>query len=132
MGAFEILDNISGYHEYDISDAQKLRFVSDSLCRMTGYSKDELTDSEYGYTGLLCEDDREKYLSFLRRMLRGGEGAYSEKYHIKKKDGNIIFVKDSVNVKRGKDGKLTGYSVVVDITDTYAAYSIEFGFYMCR
>ena len=119
MGAFEILDNISGYHEYDISDAQKLRFVSDSLCRMTGYSKDELTDSEYGYTGLLCEDDREKYLSFLRRMLRGGEGAYSEKYHIKKKDGNIIFVKDSVNVKRGKDGKLTGYSVVVDITDTY-------------
>ena len=63
MGAFEILDNISGYHEYDISDAQKLRFVSDSLCRMTGYSKNELTDSEYGYTGLLCEDDREKYLS---------------------------------------------------------------------
>ena len=61
MGAFEILDNISGYHEYDISDAQKLRFVSDSLCRMTGYSKNELTDSEYGYTGLLCEDDREKY-----------------------------------------------------------------------
>lgn len=51
-------------------------------------------------------------------MLRGGEGAYSEKYHIKKKDGNIIFVKDSVNVKREKDGKLTGYSVVVDITDT--------------
>ena len=50
MGAFEILDNISGYHEYDISDAQKLRFVSDSLCRMTGYSKNELTDSEYGYT----------------------------------------------------------------------------------
>ena len=70
MGAFEILDNISGYHEYDISDAPKLRFVSDSLCRMTGYSKNELTDSEYGYTGLLCEDDREKYLSFLRRMLR--------------------------------------------------------------
>ena len=31
MGAFEILDNISGYHEYDISDAQKLRFVNDRI-----------------------------------------------------------------------------------------------------
>ena len=28
-------------------------------------------------------------------------------------------MKNSVNVKRGKDGKLIGYSVVVDITDTY-------------
>lgn len=119
MGAFEILDNISGYHEYDLSGTGKLRFVSDSLCRMTGYSKNELTDSEYGYTGLLCEDDRDIYLSFLRRMMSGDEGDYSEKYHIKKKDGNIIFVKDSVNVKREKDGKLIGYSVVVDITDTY-------------
>ena len=64
MGAFEILDNISGYHEYDISDARNLRFVSDSLCRMTGYSKNELIDSEGGYAGILCEDDRETYLSF--------------------------------------------------------------------
>lgn len=80
--------------------------------------KNELTDSECGYAGLLCEDDRDIYLSFLRRMMRGDERDYSEKYHIKKKDGNTIFVKDSVNVKREKDGKLIGYSVVVDITDT--------------
>ena len=118
MGAFEILDNISGYHEYDISDARNLRFVSDSLCRMTGYSKNELIDSEGGYAGILCEDDRETYLSFLRRMA-SGEGDYSEKYRIKKKDGNIICVKDSVNVKREKDGRLIGYSVVIDITDAY-------------
>ena len=118
MGAFEILNNISGYHEYDIADAKNLRFVSDSLCRMTGYLKNELIDSEGGYAGILCEDDRETYLSFLRRMA-SGEGDYSEKYRIKKKDGNIICVKDSVNVKREKDGKLIGYSVVIDITDTY-------------
>ncbi len=118
MGAFEILDNISGYHEYDIADAKNLRFVSDSLCRMTGYSKNELIDSEGGYAGILCEDDRETYLSFLRRMA-SGEGDYSEKYRIKKKDGNIICVKDSVNVKRERDGKLVGYSVLIDITDAY-------------
>lgn len=118
MGAFEILDNISGYHEYDIADAKNLRFVSDSLCRMTGYLKNELIDSEGGYAGILCEDDRETYLSFLRRMA-SGEGDYSEKYRIKKKDGNIICVKDSVNVKRERDGKLVGYSVLIDITDAY-------------
>lgn len=116
MGMFDILDNISGYHEYDLSDMGKMCFVSDSLCCMTGYSKEELCNKEGGYAWLVAECDRETYELFLHRMAQE-EGKNTSEYHIVNKDGSISYVKESVTVKRNADGCLIGYAVLVDISD---------------
>ena len=116
----EVLNNISGFHEYELSEGGRFIFVSDSLCAMTGYEKRGLLDMEDGCIGIVHPDDRDVYTDFLRR-LAGGEKSGVLQYRIVKKDGGIICVKDMASVKRTEDGGRVGCSTLADVTDIVEA-----------
>ena len=66
----EILDcQVSGFHQYRLDPPIHLEYVSRSLCRMTGYEKEELTDGDRDlYERLVHPQDRDVYRSFLSAL----------------------------------------------------------------
>lgn len=113
-----VLDrSISGFHQYLLTDTPRLRFVSGNLCTMLGLSEDELLDgSEDMYALAVHDADREGYLDFING-LGCREGSFSLEYRLVKKDGSVIYVRDTVTVRRLENGSVLGDSVLADITD---------------
>ncbi len=113
----EILDRgISGYHQYILTDPIHLCFVSRNLCDMLGYEKNELlSESEDLYSAIVHPDDKKLYTAFIHK-LKTGEQTLSAEYRILKKNGGVIYVSDTVSVRRLDDGTLAGCSVLTDIT----------------
>jgi len=113
-----ILDkNICGYHQYVLGKNNHLSFASQNLCDMTGYSKDELlSDNEDLYSLLIHPNDRKIHKDFLNDLLKK-EQTLTVEYHIIKKDGTSIFVKDTSQSIKNADATMIAYSVLCDITD---------------
>lgn len=114
----EILNhNISGFHQYVLTDPVHLSFVSKNLCAMTGFSGEELlSEREDCYAALVYPADREVYSDFVHN-LKEKEQTLTTEYRLIKKDGAVLYVSDTVTTKRLDDGTLVGYSVLTDITD---------------
>lgn len=113
----EILrNNISGFHQYTLTDPIHLNFVSQNFCAMTGYTEGELLDeSRDMYESLIHPDDKKKYSDFICK-LSNEEQTLTLQYRIVKKDKSIIYVNDTMTSERSKNGILIGYSVLTDIT----------------
>lgn len=113
----EILNyNISGFHQYVLSEPVHVNFVSESLCEMTGYREDKfLSESEDLYENIVHPADVEQYAEFIHSLSKG-EARLTLQYRIVKKDGDICYVSDTVTSKYLEDGTLVGYSVLTDIT----------------
>lgn len=108
---------ISGFHQYVLTDPVHISYASDNLCDMLGVTARELT----GEAGDLFETfvhpaDRGTYREFINR-LKTGEQTLKEEYRVIRKDGTVLYVNDTVTVRRLDDGTLAGYSVLSDITD---------------
>ena len=114
----EILSQqISGLHQYVLNDPVHISYVSQNLCEMLGISETELLhETQDLYASLVHPADLEKYFAFIHK-LASKEQEFSTEYRLIKKDGTILFVKDTVTVKKQKDGILSGISVLTDITD---------------
>ena len=118
----EILDDISGFHIYNLSDMCICEYVSESLCEMTGYSRDELlasaegNDCLSGYEKLVHVADRQVFDEFIER-LKNGTGKQEAEYRIIGKSGNIMWVRDSAAPKMTDDSGMVAYSVLTDITE---------------
>ena len=108
---------ISGFHQYILNDPIHLCYVSQNLCDMTGYSESELLhENKDLYALLVHPSDLEKYSKFITQLIKTEQTLTCE-YRLKKKDGTVICVRDTVTSKRLDDGSLVGYSVLTDITD---------------
>ena len=108
---------ISGFHQYILNDPIHLCYVSQNLCDMTGYIESELLQENKDlYAQLVHPSDLEKYSKFITQLIKTEQTLTCE-YRLKKKDGTIICVRDTVTSKRLDDGSLVGYSVLTDITD---------------
>lgn len=114
----EILNcNVSGFHQYVLDNTVHLNYVSKNFCDMTGYSEDELlSETEDKYASIVFPADQERYFEFIDKV-SCKETKHSLEYRIRKKDGNICYVNDTITTKLQKDGTLVGYSVLTDITD---------------
>lgn len=114
----EILSHqVSGFHQYVLNDPVHLNYVSYHLCDMVGMHEEELLDdSEDLYAKLIHPADREKYFNFIQNLI-SKEQKLSSEYRLIKKDGTIIYVRDTFTSKKLEDGTLVGYSVLTDITD---------------
>ena len=114
--AGEILENgLSGFHQYIFDGRERLCYVSNSLCKMTGYTKEEFLNEDVDfYASVIHKDDAEIYADFISRLKSSGK-TLSADYRIVKKDGGIIRVRDTVSVS-SCGGRLTGNSVLADIT----------------
>ena len=113
----EILDkHINGFRQYRFGESAIPTFVSQNLCAMTGYSKEELADGKTDrYAALVCPADQAIYQELFQRIARDGASGEAE-YRIVTKDGRTVYVRDTVTVGTDKDGALIGNAVLTDIT----------------
>jgi PAS domain S-box-containing protein len=108
-----ILDNIKeSYYEVDMTGT--LTFFNDSVCELTGYSKNELIGMNYrnyvGHTGV-----KKVYQAFNRVYTTGKSS--STDYEIIRKNGDRRQVDISISLMRNADGMPVGFhGIARDIT----------------
>ncbi len=108
---------ISGFHQYSLNDPIHLTYVSANLCEMVGMTEEQLLDESRDLYALLVHPaDREKYSAFLQK-LKAKDQTVTAEYRITRKDGSVIYVRDTAASKEGVDGTLIASSVLTDITD---------------
>lgn len=114
----EILSRqISGFHQYVLNRPMHLSYVSENLCAMTGYGAQELLhDGEDCYIRLVHPSDRQAYSEFLSRLAERAQSLTVE-YRLIRKDGSVVFVKDTSVSRCSKDGVWFSDSTLTDITD---------------
>lgn len=108
---------ISGFHQYVLTDPVHIGYASKNLCDMLGITEDELlSETEDKYALMVHPADRETYSEFINNM-KQKEQTLKAEYRLIKKSGEVIYVCDTVTVKKESDGILSGYSVLTDITE---------------
>jgi len=109
-----ILSSIEeGYYEVDL--AGNLTFFNDSLCKIYGYSRDELmgmNNRDY-----MTAETAKKTYEIFNRVYRTGEPTKIFDWKFIKKDDSTVDVEISVSLIRDQKGKATGFrGIVRDIT----------------
>jgi PAS domain S-box-containing protein len=102
----------------------KFSSVNKSLCRMVGYSEQELLSLTF--QDITHPDDLETDLAFLHQTLKGKIDSYQMDKRYFRKDGTIIWVQLSVSLVRGHDQKpLFFISQIEDISERKKADELE-------
>ena len=110
-----ILESIEeGYYEVDL--AGNFTFFNDSMCRLLGYSKEELmgmNNRQYTDQG----NGKRLYKAF-NQVYRTGEPGRGFDYEIIRKDGTKRYVETSVSLRKDSSGNPIGFrGIVRDITE---------------
>jgi PAS domain S-box-containing protein len=110
-----ILETIQdGYYEVDI--AGNLTFFNDSLCRLYGYSKDELMGMNY--RRYMDDETAKAVYQTYNTVYRTGKPTEAFGCGIIRKDGTRGFVQVSVSLMRGSTGEPIGFrGIMSDITE---------------
>jgi two-component system cell cycle sensor histidine kinase/response regulator CckA len=109
-----ILENIEdGYYEVDLPG--NFTFFNDSLCRMLGYSKDEMIGM--GNQQYTDEENRKKLFQAFNQVYRTGKPAKGFDWEVFTKDGKKLFGEVSVSLIKDSKGQPTGFrGIARDIT----------------
>jgi len=110
-----ILEDLEdGYFEVDI--AGNLTFFNGSLCRIFGYSKDELIGmNNRQYTD---EENAKKLYQTFNRVYTTGKSDKGFDWELISKDGNKILVEASISPKKDSEGQPIGFQGIVrDVSD---------------
>jgi two-component system, LuxR family, sensor kinase FixL len=98
-----------------IVDGQKFIYVNNALCRIYGYSEDELL-SMHSFIDLIPEEDREEIKNKLRSRLAGHEISDFGETTIMRKDGRIINIEYSMRyMDPSHQGRL--FTLIRDVTE---------------
>src|SRR5208337_374759 len=110
-----ILENIQeAYFEVDLTG--NFTFFNDSLCRLTGCSRQELTGANYSDFSD-TETSRNVFQAF-NKIYKTGEPNEGIDWLIIRKDGTKRYVEASVSLKQDSSGNPTGFKGVIrDITE---------------
>lgn len=111
----KILENIAeGYYEVDLGG--HFTFFNDSVCRILGYTRDELMGmNNRSYTD--PKNAKNLYQAF-NHVYRTGEPFKGFDWEIIRKDGTIRSVEASISLIRDPKGQPTGFrGIVRDITE---------------
>ncbi len=114
----EILnDQISGFHQYRLTDPIHLIYVSQNLCDMLDIGKEDLLDERNDlYAMFVHPADRKKYFDLIHKLAIS-EQTLTEEYRMIKKDGTVIHVRDMITSKKETETSFVGTSILTDITD---------------
>jgi PAS domain S-box-containing protein len=110
-----ILENIEdGYYEVDLPG--DLTFFNDSLCKMLGYSRDEMIGmSNKQYTD---EESREKLFQAFNKVYRTGQPTKGFDWEVIRKDGAKVFGEVSVSLIKDSKGQPIGFrGIARDVTE---------------
>ena len=110
-----ILKNIEdGYYEVDL--AGNLTFFNDSLCRLYGYSKEELMGMNYRqYTD---KETAKKVFQAYNKVYNTGEPSKEFNWQAIRKDGTKTYAELSISLKKDLSGNAIGFQGIIrDITE---------------
>ena len=110
-----ILENIEeGYFEIDLSG--RLTFFNNSICKITGYSRNELTGMNS--RRLTDKDNARKLLEKYNRVYQTGLPAKRVEWTLQTKSGDIRFMGNSVSLIRDSEGNPSGFrGIIRDVTE---------------
>jgi PAS domain S-box-containing protein len=110
-----ILETIrEGYYEIDI--AGNLTFFNDSLCRITGYSKEELMGMNY--RRYEDKESLKKVFQTYNKVYKTGEPIEGFDRQIIRKDGTKRYAEVSVSLQKDSSGKPIGFrGLARDVTE---------------
>jgi PAS domain S-box-containing protein len=109
-----ILENIEdGYYEVDLPG--NFTFFNESLCRMLGYSRDEMIGM--GNQQYTDEENRKKLFQAFNKVYRTGEPTKEFGWEVFRKDGTKLFSEVSVSLIKDLKGQPIGFrGIARDIT----------------
>ncbi|MBQ0004921.1 MAG: PAS domain-containing protein [Clostridiales bacterium] len=121
-----ILENyVGGYRRCYLDKPVHMEFANDNLCSMIGYRAWELTETiESKYTCLVHPEDTEEYNRFFSGFM-DRERCDSITYRMLNKDGESIYVAETMASKRSEDKHLRGFAIICDISDAVAKLSAQ-------
>lgn len=110
-----ILENIQeAYFEVDLEG--HITFFNDSLCRLTGYSRPELTHANYRQFS--DKETLEDVFKAFNKIYKTGESNETLDWLIIRKDGTKRYIEASISLKKDSFGKGNGFKGVIrDITE---------------
>ncbi|MGA3281768.1 MAG: EAL domain-containing protein [Smithella sp.] len=110
-----ILENIQeGYFEVDL--AGNFIFFNDSMCRITGCSKEELTGTNYRQFS--DEENSKIVFQAFNRVYKTGESTEGFDWLIIRKDGSKRYIEASASLQKDAPDKPNGFKGVIrDITE---------------
>lgn len=107
-----------GIHRCYLSDPIHLEYFSDGLCKMLGYTHDEVNEivtPAHRYGLLIHPDDRPIFSAFVGKLAETG-GTQTCEYRMICKDGSSLIVSDTMDAKQNSSGIMYGYSIVTDLS----------------
>lgn len=112
-----ILENIKeGYFEVDLRG--NFIFINNSFCEIFGYYETEILGSSY--KKFADEKNRNKAFEAFNQVYETGTGQKFLQFEFKRKDGEIIILETSVDLKYNSEGNKIGfYGIIHNITDKY-------------
>ena len=110
-----ILENIQeAYFEVDLTG--NFTFFNDSLCRVTGCSREELSGANY--TQFSDIENSKKAFQAFNKVYKTGESTEGFDWLIIRKDGTKRYIEASVSLQKDSSGKPIGFKGVIrDITE---------------
>lgn len=111
----EFFENIEdGLYEIDLKG--NFTFLNESICRIFGYSKEELmgmNDQQY-----MEPETAKKIFQVYNQVFRTGEPIKRCEYEVIRKDGTKINIEASISLIKDKVGKPTGFrGIIRDVTE---------------
>ena len=98
-----------------VSPEMKYIQVNDNLCKILGYSREELLDMKWA--DITLQDDKEKSIDIHNRVLTGEIDNFSIEKRYVRKDGEIVYAEISTECIRNEDNTMNYYvSFTQDIT----------------
>jgi len=110
-----LLENINGISwEFDlISD--NFNYVSSNAERILGYKRDEWSNLK-SWENMIYEEDKADTVTYCQQEIEKGESHFME-YRMVKKNGDIIWVIDSITLGRNSEGSVVKlYGFIIDVT----------------
>ncbi len=93
---------------------------SDSVENLTGYTNDEINGLDGNYFGMIYNADLRKVKDYLLNAARDNSlNEFTVEYRIEKKDGNLIWVRDSIKIIRDKAGRIEYVIGLVEDVNEY-------------
>ncbi len=110
-----ILENIQeAYFEVDL--VGNFTFFNDSLCRMTGCSREELRGTSYKIFS--DEENSKKVFLAFNKIFKTGKPTEGFDWRISRRDGTKRYIEASVSLQKDSSGKPIGFKGVIrDITE---------------
>jgi diguanylate cyclase (GGDEF)-like protein/PAS domain S-box-containing protein len=110
-----ILESIQeGYFEIDLTG--KYTFLNDSMCRIHGYSKEELMGMNHRQH--TDKETKKKLFQVFNKVYNTGEPAKEVDWQIIRKDGTKRYIESSVSLQKDSSDKPIGFrGIVRDVTE---------------